>query len=123
MRRTQYHRDARLPGSAREDECFALVERTRSCIARLTKSHADEVALTKNVSAGLNTVAAGMPWQAGDTVVRCPELEHSNNIYGWLNRRYRGVKVRLVSRGATVFHRCLSQSGRRLRARGDPPQR
>ena len=63
----------------------------------LINAHADEVALTKNVSEGLNIVAAGMPWQAGDNVVLCPELEHPNNVYCWLNQRCRGVEVRLVS--------------------------
>jgi cysteine desulfurase / selenocysteine lyase len=55
------------------------------------------VALTKNVSEGLNIVAASMPWQAGDNVVLCPALEHPNNVYCWLNLRSRGVDVRMVS--------------------------
>jgi cysteine desulfurase / selenocysteine lyase len=87
----------RMLGSAEKDEYFALVEGTRSRFAQLINAHADEVALTKNVSEGLNIVAAGMPWQAGDNVVLCPELEHPNNVYCWLNLRNRGVEVRLVS--------------------------
>jgi cysteine desulfurase / selenocysteine lyase len=91
------HLDGRMLGSAEKEEYFALVERTRSRFAQLINAHADEVALTKNVSEGLNMVAAGMPWQTGDNVVLCPELEHPNNVYCWLNLRRRGVEVRLVS--------------------------
>jgi cysteine desulfurase / selenocysteine lyase len=90
------HLDGRMLGSAEKDEYFALVERTRGRFAQLINAHADEVTLTKNVSEGLNIVAAGMPWQAGDNVVLCPELEHPNNVYCWLNLRHRGVEVRMV---------------------------
>ena len=90
------HLDGRMLGSAEKDEYFALAERARRRFARLINADADEVALTKNVSEGLNTVAAGMPWQAGDNVVLCPELEHPNNVYCWLNLRRRGVEVRMV---------------------------
>jgi cysteine desulfurase / selenocysteine lyase len=91
------HLDGGMRGSAEKDEDFALVERTRGRFAQLINAHADEVALTKNVSEGLNIVAASLPWQAGDNVVLCPELEHPNNVYCWLNLRHRGVEVRLVS--------------------------
>jgi cysteine desulfurase / selenocysteine lyase len=90
------HLDGRMLGSAEKDEDFALAEWTRGRFAQLINADADEVALTKNVSEGLNTVAAGMPWPAGDNVVLCPELEHPNNVYCWLNLRRRGVEVRLV---------------------------
>jgi cysteine desulfurase/selenocysteine lyase len=90
------HLDGRMLGSAEKDEYFALAERARRRFARLINAEADEVALTKNVSEGLNTVAAGVPWQAGDNVVLCPELEHPNNVYCWLNLRRRGVEVRMV---------------------------
>jgi cysteine desulfurase / selenocysteine lyase len=89
--------DGRMLGSAEKNEYFALVERTRRRFAQLINADADEVALTKNVSESLNTVAAGLPWQAGDNVVLCPELEHPNNVYCWLNLRRRGVEVRMVS--------------------------
>ncbi len=56
----------------------------------------DEIAFTKNVSEGLNMVATALPWQAGDNVVVCPELEHPNNVYCWLNLRRHGVNVRTV---------------------------
>lgn len=90
------HLDGRLLGSAQKDEYFALVERTRSRFAELINAQPDEVALTKNVSEGLNMIATALPWQAGDNVVLCPELEHPNNVYCWLNLRRLGVDVRVV---------------------------
>ncbi|MGH8066679.1 MAG: aminotransferase class V-fold PLP-dependent enzyme [Candidatus Entotheonellia bacterium] len=90
------HLDGRMLGAAQKEAYFALVERTRSRFAQLINAHPDEVALTKNVSEGLNIVAASLPWQAGDNVVLCPELEHPNNVYCWLNLRRLGVDVRLV---------------------------
>jgi cysteine desulfurase / selenocysteine lyase len=91
------HLDGRMLGLAEKDEYFPLVERTRHRFAQLINAHADEVTLTKNVSEGLNMVAAGLPWQAGDNVVLCSDLEHPNNVYCWLHLRRRGVEVRMVS--------------------------
>jgi cysteine desulfurase / selenocysteine lyase len=91
------HLDGRLLGSAQKDDYFALVERTRGRFAELINAQPDEVALTKNVSEGLNMVATAIPWQAGDNVVLCPELEHPNNVYCWLNLRRSGVEVRMVA--------------------------
>jgi cysteine desulfurase / selenocysteine lyase len=90
------HLDGRTLGSAQKEAYFELAERTRSRFAQLINAHPDEVALTKNVSEGLNIVAAGIPWQAGDNVVLCPELEHPNNVYCWLNLRRLGVDVCMV---------------------------
>jgi cysteine desulfurase/selenocysteine lyase len=90
------HLDGRMLGTAEKDAYFALVERTRGRFAQLINAQPDEVALTKNVSEGLNMVATGIPWRAGDNVVLCPELEHPNNVYCWLNLRRLGVEVRAV---------------------------
>lgn len=80
-----------------KDVLWAGVERTRAAFARLIGAEPDEIAFTKNVSEGLNLFAASLPWEAGDNVVVCPELEHPNNIYLWFNLRARhGVEVREV---------------------------
>jgi selenocysteine lyase/cysteine desulfurase len=62
----------------------------------LIGADADEIAYTKNISEGLNMIATGLPWQPGDNVVLCPELEHPNNVYAWLNLKQHGVEVRMV---------------------------
>lgn len=76
---------------------FATVERTREKFARLIGCAPDEVAFTKNISEGLNIIAASLDWKAGDNVVLCSDLEHANNVYVWLNlARNRGVEVRSI---------------------------
>lgn len=74
----------------------------RALFARIIGAHSDEIAITKNVSEGLNAVATAIDWRPGDNVVLCPDLEHSNNIYLWHALKRRGVEVRSVShrRGA-----------------------
>ncbi len=80
-----------------KDTLRAGVERARAGFARLVNAAPDEVALTKNVSEGLNLFAASLPWEPGDNVVVCPALEHPNNIYLWYNlRARRGIEVRAV---------------------------
>ena len=90
------HLEARTFHGVKKEEYFELVERTRIRFANLINAHPDEVALAKNVSEGLNMVAASLPWQPGDNVIVCPELEHPNNVYCWLNLKRRGVEVRTV---------------------------
>jgi cysteine desulfurase/selenocysteine lyase len=63
------------------------VERCREGIASLLGAEPDEVAITKNVSEGLNLLASSLTWRAGDNVVFCPELEHPNNVFLWYNLR------------------------------------
>lgn len=77
---------------------FRAVERARAGFARLVRCDADEVALTKNVSEGLNIVAASLDWRPGDNVVVCLPMEHPNNVYPWLNLRDgRSIEIRQVT--------------------------
>lgn len=88
----------RLNGTADKPAMFDTVERVRDKFARLIKGQSDEVALTKNVSEGLNIVANAIDWKAGDNVVLCPELEHPSNLYPWFHlQREVGIEVKLVS--------------------------
>lgn len=88
----------RMQGTADKPAMFATVERVRGLYARLINARPDEIAFTKNVSEGINIVAAALPWKAGDNVVLCPELEHPSNIYPWLNLKERvGIEVRRVA--------------------------
>ena len=74
---------------------FRSIEAARNAYARLVNASADEIAITKNISEGLNIVANGIDWRPGDNVVLCEELEHANNIYVWRNLARRlGVQVR-----------------------------
>jgi cysteine desulfurase / selenocysteine lyase len=84
-------------GTLDKKAMFAGVERTRGLFARLIRADADEIAFTRNVTDGIATLAAALPWQAGENVVLCESLEHPANVYPWhgLARR-QGVVVRSV---------------------------
>jgi len=88
--------DRMLNGATDKAQYFELVERARGRFAQVIGADADEIAYAKNISEGLNMIATGFPWRAGDNVVLCPELEHPNNVYVWLNLRRLGVEVRSV---------------------------
>jgi cysteine desulfurase/selenocysteine lyase len=89
--------DASLAGRGDKAAHRESVERCREGIADLVGAQADEVAVTKNVSEALNLLASSLPWKAGDNVVSCPELEHPNNVFLWLNlRTLKGIEVRGV---------------------------
>ena len=80
-----------------KDQWFATLETARQKFARLIGAEPDEIAITKNVSEGLNMIAAGLPWRDGDNVVVAAEAEHPNNIYPWLNLQRRGVATKVVA--------------------------
>ena len=92
------HVDEVLHARASKDAHRASVERCREMLAGLIGAEADEVAITKNVSEGLNLFASSLPWESGDNVVLCPELEHPNNVFLWYNlRKLKGIEVRAVA--------------------------
>ena len=88
--------DDRMMNGGDKDRFFALIEEARGRFAQLINASPEEVTYTKNISEGLNMVATGIQWKAGDNVVLCPELEHPNNVYAWLNLQRFGVEVRMV---------------------------
>jgi cysteine desulfurase / selenocysteine lyase len=91
------HLDERMMNGADKQKFFGLIERTRKRFAALIGAGPDEIAFTKNISEGLNMVATAFHWKRGDNVILCPELEHPNNIYPWLNMRRYGLEVRTVA--------------------------
>lgn len=92
------HLRKRMLRGGDKDAMRAVVEETRSSFSGLIGARADEIAITKNVSEGLNLFGTSLPWEADDNVVLCPALEHPNNIYPWHNlARLRGIEVRTVA--------------------------
>jgi selenocysteine lyase/cysteine desulfurase len=84
-------------GAADKPAMFATVERARARFAGLINAQPGEVAITKNISEGLNIIAAAQPWRPGDNVVVCRELEHPNNIFPWANLKRRvGIAIKDV---------------------------
>ena len=90
--------DVRQSGTGAKSELLDRVEHTRGQVARLLGAGVDEIAFTKNASDGISMIAAALPWERGDNVVLCSDLEHPNNVFPWYNlhRRF-GVEVRAVA--------------------------
>ncbi len=65
----------------------------RQAAARLIGSAADEIAITKNTSAGLAVVANGLDWRPGDVLVGIHD-EFPANYFPWLRLQGRGVQTR-----------------------------
>ena len=86
----QRHIRERVDGVVDKKRYFALVESARAKLARLFGADPAEVAITKNVSEGLNIVAGALDWSRGGEVVLCTGVEHPNNIYTWRNLESRG---------------------------------
>jgi len=82
--------------SDQENEwAVARIHETRSLAARLLGCDASEIALLGPTALGLNLVANGLTWQAGDEVVFYLD-DYPANVYPWLNLASRGVKTVLL---------------------------
>jgi cysteine desulfurase/selenocysteine lyase len=92
------HLEDQMTNGGNKKRFFEVVEETRERFARLINADPDEVAYTKNVSDGINMIATAFHWKRGESVILCPELEHPNNVYPWLNMRRYGLEVREVAR-------------------------
>lgn len=79
-----------------KDQINPLLVACRAEFARLVGGKPAEVAVTENVSEGLNAVATAIDWQPGDNVVLSSDLEHANNVYLWYGLRRFGVEVRAI---------------------------
>ena len=88
-------RDVQENGSTNYRSWLAVKERTRELLAGLLGARPEQVALVRNTSDALSTVANGLDWRAGDNIVTFSR-EFPSNIYPW--RRIRdvfGVEVRM----------------------------
>lgn len=79
-----------------KDEINPLLVTCKAEFARLINGKPFEVAVTENVSEGLNAVATAIDWKVGDNVVVSSDLEHANNVYLWYWLRRLGVEVRAI---------------------------
>lgn len=74
----------------------AVRQEVRAALAGLLGGTPEEYALISSTAQGLNTVAAGVAWRAGDNVVLPGGGEHWSNTFPWLQLESRGVEVRLA---------------------------
>lgn len=84
--------DACRFGSLHYDRWMAGYARLRDATARLINASPEEIAIVKNTSEGIATVALGMDWKPGDRVIAFRE-EFPANYYPWLRLEAKGVKV------------------------------
>ncbi len=72
------------------------LERLKALEGRMINADADEIALVKNTSEGINIVASGLDWREGDRIVTTA-VEYPANVYPWMElARSRGVKLIMV---------------------------
>ena len=71
-----------------------LRSQVRTRIAELLSVGAESITFTKNTTAGLGLVAAGLDWDDGDNIVGV-QREFPSNIYPWMGLKRKGVELRL----------------------------
>ncbi|MBI1789922.1 MAG: aminotransferase class V-fold PLP-dependent enzyme [Acidobacteria bacterium] len=83
-------------GSAHYDQWLAAYDGLREAAARLIHAAPGDIAIVKNTSEGIATVALGIDWRPGDKVVAFRE-EFPANYYPWKRLEAQGVQVEWLS--------------------------
>jgi selenocysteine lyase/cysteine desulfurase len=79
-------------GSFHSSEWVETYDGLRAAAARLIHAEPGEIALLKNTSEGIATIAMGLDWRAGDRVVAFEE-EFPANQYPWRRLEAKGVRI------------------------------
>ena len=78
-------------------EWMRIEQRLRERLARLIGAESDDdIALVKNTSDGLNQIADGLNWQAGDAMICCAG-DFPSNLLPWRRLQDRGVEIREIA--------------------------
>ena len=88
--------DALCFGSLHYGDWMATYAGVRSAAAKMINAKPEEIAIAKNTSEGIATVAAGISWKPGDVVVAFEE-EFPANFFPWKKLEATGVEVRWLS--------------------------
>ncbi len=83
-------------GSLHYSQWMDAYEGVRRAAARLINADKSEIAIVKNTSEGIATIAIGIDWRAGDKVVAFTE-EFPANLYPWKRLEAQGVNVEWLS--------------------------
>jgi selenocysteine lyase/cysteine desulfurase len=83
-------------GSLHYDRWLAAYDGLRGAAARLLGSEPAEIALVKNTSEGIATVALGLDWKPGDRMVGFRE-EFPANYFPWKRLEEKGIAVTWLS--------------------------
>ncbi len=88
--------DALQYGSLHYDRWMAGYEKLRSATARLINAEPGEIAIVKNTSEGVATVALGLDWHPGDRIIAFKE-EFPANYFPWLRLVEKGMQITWLS--------------------------
>jgi selenocysteine lyase/cysteine desulfurase len=83
-------------GSYHYDKWLDAYEGVRVATARMIGASPEEIAIVKNTSEGISTIALGIDWKAGDKIVAFRE-EFSANYFPWKRLEARGARVEWLS--------------------------
>ena len=83
-------------GSLHYDEWMAAYQGLRVATSRLINADPGEIALVKNTSEGIATIALGLDWQPGDRMVGFLE-EFPANQYPWKRLEAKGIEIAWLS--------------------------
>jgi len=83
-------------GSLHYDVWLTAYEGVRVAAARMIGADRSEIALVKNTSEGISTVAIGLHWRPGDRIVAFEE-EFPANYFPWKRLEEKGVAVTWLS--------------------------
>ena len=83
-------------GSLHYDQWLAAYEGVRVAAAKVIGADRSEIALVKNTSEGIATVAIGLDWRPGDRIVAFRE-EFPANYYPWKLLEEQGIAVTWLS--------------------------
>ena len=70
-------------------------DRVRAHFADFIGASRKEIAMIDTTSRAISTIASGLRWREGDSVV-IQQIEYLSNVYPWLNLETKGVEVRRV---------------------------
>jgi selenocysteine lyase/cysteine desulfurase len=102
-------------GSLHYSQWLETYEGLRRSAARLVNGSPGEIALVKNTSEGIATVAMGFPWRSGDRIVAFEE-EFPANQYPWRRLESKRVAITWLKATATLDEIDRAARGARLLA-------
>jgi cysteine desulfurase/selenocysteine lyase len=88
--------DCLVHGSLHYSQWMETYENLRVGAAKLVNGSPSEIAIVKNTSEGIATIAMGIDWRRGDHIVAFTE-EFPANQYPWRRLESRGVSIKWLS--------------------------
>ena len=115
--------DSAEQGAYLDADWWPRLERARAAAATLVNADPAEIALVKNTSEGISTVAAGLDLRPGDRIVSAT-AEYPTNVYPWMAAcRRTGAELVMVAEETTADGRRAVPLGRLVDAVDHPRTR